>query len=407
MSTADDQLDQLLATVQQSLDATGVYVAPAMARYVDAEDVARIEAAVARAPEPLYVVVYPLSYDDVFNGNAGDLLSRLHDASGKPGLYVANGQVYDEAQDFRLDARAWGDSLGGGSSSATYEITTIGEETAPQDLGEQLVTVAEAVADGTVAEQYRALVEDQREDTSSTGDSGGSGDGSGDGAPVGAYTVGGVVLALAVVGTVARRRRPQHARTGSGSSRREFTLPASVLDRVRDAHDEELTRRAHREVLALGERIDAADMDADRAPRSWQAALDHYDAARRVLGEDDGTDVDVLDVVGAIVLAERGDEALTAALAGRPFEPTTPCFLDPLHGAATTEGSIDRDGDRIAVPLCKVCRADLRRKRRPDILDVVRDGEPVHYFETDDEPWASTGYGALSPDLVERLHRRR
>jgi hypothetical protein len=110
--------------------------------------------------------------------------------------------------------------------------------------------------------------------------------------------------------------------------------------------------------------------------------------------------------VGAIVLAERGDAALTA-LAGREFEPTTPCFLDPLHGEATTEGSIEVDGDRIAVPLCKACRAELRRKRRPDILDVVRDGKPVHYFETDDEPWASTGYGALSPDLVERLHRRR
>ena len=47
------------------------------------------------------------------------------------------------------------------------------------------------------------------------------------------------------------------------------------------------------------------------------------------------------------------------------------------------------------------------RARTPnDILDVVRDGTPVHYFETDAEPWASTGYGALEPDLVERLHRR-
>ncbi|WP_193611521.1 hypothetical protein [Nocardioides lijunqiniae] len=404
MSNADDRIDQLLTTVQASLDATGVYVAPAMARYVDAADVARIEAAVARSPEPIFVVAYPLDYGDAFNGDAGDLLSRLHDRSDAPGIYVANGAVYAEAQEFRLEARTWGDSLGG-TSADSYELSTLGEETAPGDLGEQLATVAEAVADGTVTEQYLELVQERRESPRTGADPGGFGD---DGAPVAAYTVGGVVLAVVLVWAVAAgRRRSGRSRTVGGAGRREFTLPASVLDRVRDAHDEQLTRRAHREVLALGERIDAADMDAARAPRSWQAALDHYDAARRVLGEGDGAEVDVLDVVGAIVLAERGDEALTAALAGRPFEPTTPCFLDPLHGEATAEGSIERGGDRIAVPLCRDCRTELRKKRRPDILDVVRDGKPVHYFETDDEPWASTGYGALSHDLVERLHRRR
>ena len=43
--------------------------------------------------------------------------------------------------------------------------------------------------------------------------------------------------------------------------------------------------------------------------------------------------------------------------------------------------------------------------RRPDVLDVVVRGTPHHYFETDREPWASTGFGALEPDLVTRLHR--
>ncbi|MCD4525893.1 hypothetical protein [Nocardioides sp. cx-173] len=400
MTPTDDQVAQLLATIQESLDATGVYVSPAMHRLVDEADVARIEAAVARSPEPLYVVVHPFDYDDAFNGNPGDLLSRLHDASGDPGLYVANAQIYRGQESFRIDARAWGDSAGGRSD--TYTLSTVAESAGPDDLGAQLVTAAEAVADGTVDEQYRTLVEaeEERDSPAPSGSGSGASDDGGGVAPV--LTVVGV-LVLVVVLYVAIKRAAQRPRS---SRPREFALPASVLDRVREAHDQQLTRRAHREVLALGERIDAAELDADRAPGSWQAALDHYDAARRVLGEE-GTETDVLDVVGALVLAERGDEALSAALAGRPFTPTTPCFLDPLHGAATTAGAIELVGDRVEVPLCKACREDLRKNRRPDILDVVRGGKPVHYFETDDEPWASTGYGALAPDLVERLHRRR
>lgn len=42
----------------------------------------------------------------------------------------------------------------------------------------------------------------------------------------------------------------------------------------------------------------------------------------------------------------------------------------------------------------------------PDILDVARRGKPVHYFETDSEPWASTGYGSLEGDLIKKLQTR-
>lgn len=393
MTRADD-VTALLATIQDALDATGVYVAPVMGSQVDAGELAAIEAAVARSPEPLFVVVHPIDYGDAFDGNPGDLLSRLHDSSGVDGLYLANDPVRPGG-DVRLEARIWGSD--GGGYYETYAVTEVGEAADPRDLGAQLVAATEAVADGTVDDQYAALVEEQLDDTVSEDAA------SGDGGAQTAYVVGAIMIGLVVAWLALRLRRLLRGGGGNG----EFTLPPSVLERARDAHDEQLTRRAHREVLALGERIDSADMDARQAPASWQAALDHYEAARRVLGESDGPDdVDVLDVVGAIVLAQRGEDALTAALAGRGFEPTTTCFLDPLHGAATSEGTIERSGDRLRVPLCKECRGDLRKKRRPDILDVVRRGRPVHYFETDDEPWASTGYGALSPDLVQRLHRR-
>lgn len=391
MTTEKNDLDVLLAEIQEALDSTGFYLAPSMSREVSPGDVTAIETAIARSPEPVYVVGYPLDYGDAFGGNAGDLLSRLHDASGEPGLYVAGTPGFAGGE-FDLEARIWDDTLGG-ASTQTYAVTAIGEAQAPSDLGAQLVAVTEAIADGTLDEQYYALAD---ESSSSTG-SGAAGVGEGSATP---YVVsGGIVLALVLLWALSRRKRARPP-VQAGM----FTLPDSVLDRVRDAHDAQLTQRAHDEVLALGERIDAAELEAD-APQSWQAALDHYEAARRILGEGDAA-TDVLDVVGAIVLAERGGEALEAATAGRAFQPTTRCFLDPLHGAATTEASIERNGGRNTVPLCARCRTDLRRKRRPDILDVVRDGEAVHYFETQAEPWASTGYGSLAPDLVERLHRR-
>ena len=49
--------------------------------------------------------------------------------------------------------------------------------------------------------------------------------------------------------------------------------------------------------------------------------------------------------------------------------------------------------------------SELRPLLAREDLDVVVDGRPEHYFETDREPWASTGFGALEPDLVRRLHR--
>ncbi len=41
------------------------------------------------------------------------------------------------------------------------------------------------------------------------------------------------------------------------------------------------------------------------------------------------------------------------------------------------------------------------------MLDLDADGEPRHYFELDVEPWSSTGYGALDPDLPGRLFESR
>src|SRR3546814_15222692 len=94
----------------------------------------------------------------------------------------------------------------------------------------------------------------------------------------------------------------------------------------------------------------------------------------------------VLDVVGAIFLADNGSLARYAALAGRSFKPPTRCFLNPLHGVTGQVQAVTAAGREIKAPLSTACREALRRDRVPDILDVDRRGQAVHYLEPDAEP---------------------
>jgi hypothetical protein len=399
---ADDSiLDEIVREVQQD----GVYVAPAFRQHVDAAEEAAIEAAVARIDTPVNVIAVPLRDDDMFAGSAEDLLTRVHDKVGGDGWYVAPAYLFDDG-DYSLATEQWASSYDAGLD-LPYDALGIAEELHPTDLGAGLVELTTAIADGNVAEKVTEAnqVRDARRadeglpPISSTGS-----DPAGDGDSDAGWIVSGIVLLVLVVLVVALVRAWRRAgglrQAVTPPARRHYALPASVLDRVREADTERIAARADRETLALGERIEATEIGSGADTAAWQSALDHYDAARRV-----GSTGDLLDAVGAVVLVERGEAALDAALAGRPFTPSTPCYLNPLHGTATARRSVDHGARRLDVPLCKACRQDLAAGRAPDILDVMRDGEPVHYFDADAEPWSSSGYGALQTDLVERIHR--
>lgn len=383
-----DELDRIQADLEQG----GVHVHPSLRQHVDAGEVAEIQANIAASDVAMYVVVYPYAAGDQWSGEPDELLTRLHDRFGEPGLYVSHRELGDvEEYGYQLATRDYG--APGAREIDAFEVQQAPEAEQPADLGAGLVALTDMVATDTVAERYEAGVGSGSTSPHPDDDDAGGGDPSG-------LLVAGLVLAL--VGTAGwgwwRRRTLTRGRG--------VALPASALDRIRDAHDRQLLRRAEREVLALGEAIDAADISQHHDADAWQSALDHYDGARRVLRRGEPAP-DVLDVVGAIVLAGRGEKVLAAALAGRPPELARPCFLNPLHGPATGTTQVQRGSATVAVPLCKACRADLKAKRRPDTLDVLRKGQPVHYFDTTDEPWASTGYGALDPDLLPRLHGAR
>ncbi|MGH1563443.1 hypothetical protein [Mumia sp. DW29H23] len=384
-----------------ALEQDSIYVHPQMADEVAPEQLAQAKANIERSEVPTYVVVYPLNPEDEFNGDPADLVATLHDQNPEPGIFLATDVRWDRAE---LGGASW--DVRTEDRDPLYHATFAAQIEHPDDLGAQIVAATEMIADGTTQERYDTAYAKyekttEKSESSSTYSPPSYASEDNAGAIVGvSLTV--AIVAVLVAGAVMWRRF-KIERGDIPGRKKAFALPASVVERVRDAHDSALIARADRELLALGELIDETDLGGDTA--AWQAVLDHYDAAKRVRGE--GAKPDVLDVVGALVLVERGSAALDAATAGKAYQPTAPCYLNPLHGAATGRTTLDTERGKVTVPLCAACRRDLKAHRRPDILDVVRNGRPVHYFDSGVEPWASTGYGSLELDLVTQLHRTR
>ncbi|MDT9594525.1 hypothetical protein RDV89_15680 [Nocardioides zeae] len=418
---AEDEVQTILA----ELRADGLYVHPSAAQLVPAEQQEQIEANLAELREagaPVYVVVEDVSETGRF-GSMDSLLTRVHDRSvtdGDPleGLYVATDWFYsaDYAEregiaPYTLSDRGWSVS-----EKLPTDFDALDVNQVEDDLGDGLVLLTESMAarvdgDLTQWDSYIGSVREAREQDRAQEE---GSDGAGGTVLLGA----GAVLAIVVAGVLLSRRARSGARPGTpergvrasaqGSRGAAYTLPPSAVELVRAAHDARVVTRGRDELLALGEAVDAAELTPRGDADSWQAALDHYDAARRVLRpEDPADDVPLLDGVGGLVLAQRGRAALAAASRGRAWSPQAPCFLNPLHGPGTTERDVEVGGQRLHAPLCTRCRRDLKRGGKPAILDVMVDGSPRHYFETDARPWADTGFGALVPDLVTALHRAR
>lgn len=417
-------VDQIVADLRD----TGFHVDPGAEGWVPPEQLEAIAAQSRETGIPVFVVLVPDEGSGIHFGD--DLLVRVHDAGGLDGIYVGVNNVWPprdadvgpgnptllDGSRVNVAIQQWGEVAGRDEiTSEVEDVLTWGDTTGGGGglpLGDGVQRVLETLADDTFEEQVtaaqqartdwldgRAEEREQQEGTSVDAWIPFADDETGVGDVLGVLLVGAVVLALAGRFRLRRRERLAVPRT--------FVLPDSVLERVRAAGDAELVRRARRDVLALGEAIDGTEMGSSGAA-AWAAALDHYEAAGRVLPADapDGG-VDPLDAAGAVVLATRGLEALAAAERGAEFTPGTPCFLNPLHGDAAGDRTLEHGGRTVEAPICAACRRDLEAERRPDILDVVVGGKPRHYFETDREPWASTGFGALEPDLVRRLHAGR
>ena len=393
-----------LTAIETALEDDGVWVAPELATQVTAAGEQQIEQAVAKAAHHFYVVLaQPDADDPLLNGRPEQLTGLIYDDIQAPGIYLGMELTRaGEPPELRITERPE-------QNYGYYVAARIARLEHPDDLAAATITTIELIDSGAdldaKLEQAQAKDPELYERLYGYQTGGGSRpDHGGNALPA----VGGV-LAVALVGIVVtawlRRRRRGGSLAAASTSGRALALPEAVLRTVRAAEDERNESRAQSAVLKLGEAIDAAELSATsaRARASWRAALDHYDVASRIMDRQHSP----ADAVGALVLAERGEAALQAAVKGRGWSPGRRCYFNPLHGPATTTATWSDGGRSVKVPSCEACTRALRAGQEPpDILDFVADGEPRHYFRLDLGAWSRTGFGALDPDLLPQLLRR-
>lgn len=365
------------AAIAADLADDGVHVDPSLAGLVSAGDLAAL---VDGADPAVFVLVVPLNFDTDLSAN--QLVTLVHQQLPEDGVYfVSRGSV----------------DYGWSTQTTSYDVQTnnenalatyVADDKYPSDLGLQMAEAVRIFTSGNA----EAVYEEQFPERVTAGDGSGGGDDGGSGGLVVGVGLA-VAAAVAVVALLLRRRGP----------RGEVELKRRALQRISSAQTREWRRRAETETAALGERIRALEIERGDDSATWAAALDHYQAATAILDRSESA----ADSVGALVLARRGDDALEHAADGRSWTPAVACFFNPLHGPATTKAQWKTAAGKRDVPCCEACRRDIGKRREPEILDLPTGDTVVHYMDSGAEPWASTGFGALAPDLLDRLRDRR
>ncbi|UYM03988.1 hypothetical protein [Solicola gregarius] len=408
--------DKSLHKIERELGRDGVWISPGLRSKFSPRVERLIEKAVAEHRPPIHVALIKVPADHPrFHGNVEQLFASMRKHVDPHGTYIG----IEGTGNLQVAAYAFG------RAPDPFYATESAKLRHPNGVADQVVDTARLVAGGDARTVYKRLNKPDRDgqhngnreqgteaagentpapDTGTTTSGQGTDsttEDSGAGITMGIGVV--VVLALVAAGValLARRRRSGDPSGSSGSASR-FEVPVPNLGATLATERRRREKRARRALTALGARIE--ESTSLRADDAWQQAVEHHTIARRML---DGPHSSA-DTVGVIVLAARGDSALDAAVAGREWEPTRPCYLNPLHGDSTRTVSWRGAAAGVDVPACATCADTIDAGRMPDdVLDFPYDGRPRHYFALEIEPWASTGYGALEPDLLGRLKSRR
>lgn len=375
---ADDQIAQIITGLADD----GVYISPKLVSVSPAQE-AQIVANVASSQTPVFAIGLPLNFGDTYGGDGEQVAALIVDRTHQDGVYLVAGRDGS----LGMSAVAYGSD-----AQDLWEISWVAKQQAPDDQGQQLVIATDLIRSGEGHKVYNELSAEQEKNTSASTTKRDS-----DGTSASVIAVSGVVLAIAILSWLVHRWMSTVRR------RQDLGLTRTVLERVASARNDEWRTQADKELLAFSARIDKSNITAQSSTDAWRAALDHYDAARQVLDRSTAT----ADTVGALVLLERGNAALDAAIAGNEFIPSTPCYFNPFHGNTNKTVTWGAGHRTVTVPACNACRLAVRKKREPDFLDLAIDGKSVHYYDSKAEPWASTGYGALNTDLIGMLKRLR
>lgn len=369
-----------VAAIVAGLRSSHVYIDPTLTDAITATQLAQVKTTIAGSDTPIYIIAAPLDNDSL---SPIQLVSLVHRQLPEDGVFFVSKPRYDGQ--WTMDSTSYGVSTDNANNLAIYVAT----ELYPADLGLQLQKATELFTSGTARQAYDKVFPDVHTGTTSTTDDGGA-HVLGMTPPVFGLSLGlAIALVLAVIPMARRRRRNRH----------ELAIKGRALRRISSAQTDDWRHRAQTETDALGARIKTLQIAADSDRDAWTAALDHYDAASKVLDRS----ADAADSIGAMVLAQRGEDALEHAVAGTPWKPSVVCFFNPFHGAATGKATWATTVGAREVPCCAACRGAVRKRREPDFLDLPVDDTVVHYVDADAEPWASTGYGSLDPDLLSRV----
>ncbi len=368
------------AAIAADLADDGVHVDASLADQFSAEQLSELVTLVDDAEQPVFVLAVPLDYTSDVSAN--QLVGQVYQVSPADGVYFVSRRSGD---DWRVQSTSYNMATSNEDALATY----VAGDRLPSNLALQVAETVRVFTSGTVEQQYAEQFPDRQE--SVTGD-GGTGQVLGMDPPA-AIGTGVALVAVVAVVVLLRRRRP----------RGDVALKRRALRRISSAQTQEWRRRAETETAALGDRIRDLEIERGDDGSTWAAALDHYQAATAILDRSNAA----ADSIGALVLARRGDDALTHAADGRSWTPAVACFFNPLHGPATTKAKWRTEAGNRDVPCCEACRRDIGKRREPEILDLPTGDTVVHYMDSGAEPWASTGFGALAPDLLDRLQDRR
>lgn len=372
--------DQTMAEIAAEMVGDGVWIDPALAvaEEITPAQEQRLEAAVAatqQSDRPVRVVLVDVPAGPPFNLSPTQFVEVLLDdlTAAHPGrdhgaLYLVGDNSLALSVESHLDQRGFDDYL------ASY----IAKEEHPDDFGAQAVAAVDLLrldrdAFAARVSSYQATQDERRDERIAADD-----DTAGTFWMASALVLAGVVV---LVGVRALWRRRSARRTG-------FQISPTVLESVLGAEDRALAERADDETLALGEALAAAQAPEPGARAAWAAALEHYQAARRVL-EKRRTSADSL---GALVLARLGESARQAALADRAWQAPQVCWINPGHRWGTRTAQVGT----AQVLVCSDCAARPGTRRE---FTVPAGSGTRAWYDAELGIWTRTGYGTTSRDF--------
>jgi hypothetical protein len=354
---AQDRTDFFVSQLERA----PVFVSDSIVRRVDDADRAALKREVKAMPFPTFLVVAPDLSEDYMSGE--ERLALLRDGLGEDGLYVITND-----RGTSLDVSAFGVQPKLRAHDISMAVFWDMERNDPA-LKKIRYALALARGEPRLPRSQRATIPPHEggpeitpystraeERASSAG--------------LGFALLGVFGLGAALSATTLERRRRRKRAVGA---RRASSLPAGNV--------RELALSTHARL--------AREVERKQAPND--RALDLQAAASMALDRQGGP----IDDLGALILAERGRQALKGTERER-------CFFDPRHGGKITATRWRADRATIDVPACQGCARAIANDTAPDSL---WDGDRPYWQR--DTVWARTGFGALQRDMRRALAEDR